>query len=180
MTKSEFLKDINPWGNHRTLLWHALEATKGLKLPVIELGSGPSSTPYLRKYCEDNSLPFETYETDRAWAKTMNSRIVVNWDNETFWGNHYGVCLLDCAPGEYRKIALMKLKAEIIVLHDTEPKGWNSSDYRVRPLFNNFKYFIDEQPKDMKNAQGHIINFAKGAPWTTALSNTIDLTKWSV
>jgi hypothetical protein len=178
MTKTEFLQNVNPWGNHRNLLWAALEATKALHLPVIELGSGPSSTPYLRQYCKDNGLPFETYETDRVWSTAMKSRLVLNWDSETFWVNHYGVCLLDCAPGEYRKVALMKLKAEIIILHDSEPKGWNASDYQVRPLFKNFKYVIDEQPKDMKNEKGHIINFAKGSPWTSALSNTIDVTKF--
>jgi hypothetical protein len=174
MKKEQFLKDINPWGNHRTLLWHALEATKHLKLPVLELGSGPSSTPFLRQYCKDEGLFFETYETDRKWAVEMDSRWVMSWDAETFWANRYGVCLLDLAPGEYRKIALMKLNVEIIIIHDSEPKGWNASDYQVRPLFSKFKYVKDQEPKDEKK------NIAKGAPWTSALSNTIDVTKWQL
>lgn len=168
MTKEQFLKDINPWGNHRTLLWNALEATKELKLPVLELGSGPSSTPYLREWCKSEGVKFNTYETDRKWAVAMDSKWVMSWDAETFWSTHYGVCLLDCAPGEYRKVALKKLNAEIIVIHDSEPPGWNASDYQVRPLFKQFKYSKDHIPNE------------KGAPWTTALSNTIDVTKFSI
>lgn len=168
MTKDEFLKDASAWGNHRTLLWHALEATKKSSLPILELGSGPSSTPYLRQYCRDEGILFQTYETDKNWATTMNSRWVANWDKEKFWDEKFSTVLLDCAPGEYRKIALMKLNAEIIVLHDSEPVGWNASDYQVRPLFKNFKYYKDHIPIE------------KGSPWTTALSNIIDVTKWKL
>jgi hypothetical protein len=175
MTKEQFLKDVNPWGNHRFLLYEALEATKHLKLPILELGSGPSSTPFLRQWCKDEGVKLDTYETDRNWAVTMDSKWVMSWDAETFWDNHYAVCLLDCAPGMYRKEALLKLtNTEIIILHDSEPRGWNASDYQVRPLFPKFKHVKDQEPKDDGK------NIAKGAPWTTALSNTIDVTKFIV
>lgn len=167
MTKEDFLKNVNPWGSHRLWLWNALEATKHLGLPVIELGSGPSSTPFLRQYCKDEKLLFYSYETSREWAVAMNSLYVIDWDAESFWNNPCGVCLLDLAPGEYRKVALMKLKAEIIVIHDSEPPGWNASDYQVRPLFKKFKYYKDDIPVE------------KGSPWTTALSNTIDVSQWT-
>jgi hypothetical protein len=174
MTKEKFLKDVNPWGNHRFLLWQALEATKGSKLPVLELGSGPSSTPYLREYCKDEGRLFFTYETDPTWSTTMKSTFVKDWDKMTFWADRFSVVLLDCAPGEYRKVALMKLNAEVIIIHDSEPIGWNASDYKVRPLFRNFKYYKDQQPR----TEGK--NIAMGAPWTTALSHTIDVTGWQV
>lgn len=167
MTKEQFLKDLNAWSSHRPLLWQALEATKHLKLPVLELGSGQGSTPYLKQYCKDEGLIFHTYESSREWAVTMESEWVMNWDAMTFWDKEFSVCLLDMAPGEYRKKALMKLtNTNIIVIHDSEPIGWNASDYQVRPLFSKFKYVIDDIPKE------------KGQPWTTALSNTIDVTKW--
>lgn len=169
MTKEEFLKGVDTWGNHRTLLWYALESTKDSKQPILELGSGPSSTPFLRQYGRDEGRLFQTYETDQKWSITMNSKWVRNgWDSEKFWGEKFSVVLLDCAPGEYRKIALMKLRADIIVVHDSEPKGWNASDYKVRPLFRVFKHYKDHIPLE------------KGAPWTTALSNTIDVTKWVI
>lgn len=163
MTKEQFLDNITPWGSHRTLLWEALELTRDSKLPVIELGSGPGSTPFLRQYCTDNNRPFVTYETSKVWATAMKSVLVTSWDSEKLWDDQYSVCLIDMAPGEYRKVALKKIKSEIIVIHDSEPPGWNASDYRVRPLFDQFKYKLDER------------SIQKGGPWTTMLSNTIKL-----
>lgn len=168
MTKEEFISVIEPWGSHRRLLFEALEATKHLKKPVIELGAGEGSTPFIRQYCKDEDLKFFSYETSREWATKMNSLFVSDWDAQIFWRSQYGVCLLDCAPGEYRKVALMKILAEIIIIHDSEPPGWNASDYQVRPLFKNFKFVKDHIPQ------------IKGQPWTSAVSNTIDVTKWSV
>lgn len=167
MKKADFLKDLNPWGSHRPLLWQALEATKHLKLPVLELGAGENSTPFLRSYCSDSDLNFRSYDSNHEWARKMGVYFNDgNWDHLNCWNIKWSVCLLDCAPGEYRKVALMKLQADVIVIHDSEPPGWNASDYKVRPLFPKFKYVKDDVPKE------------KGAPWTSALSNIIDVTKW--
>jgi hypothetical protein len=168
MKREQFLRDINPWGSHRALLWEALEATKDSPFPVIELGCGDNSTPFLMKYCEDNQRVFFSYDSDKAWADKYDSDYVKDWEKHPLWLGRYSVCLLDLAPGDYRRVALMKIDADIIVVHDSEPPGWNASDYKVRPLFKNFKYVKDDVPKE------------KGQPWTTALSNTIDVTKWDV
>ncbi len=166
MTYLEFIGELEPWGSHRKLLWQALEATVG---PVLELGSGRGSTPYLKKYCDEIERPFESYDSDARWANDMGVKWNFgNWNTLTIWEKAWGVCLIDCAPGEYRKVALMKITASIIVIHDSEPVGWNSSDYQVRLLFTQFKYCKDDPSK------------AKGGPWTTALSNTIDVTKFIV
>lgn len=146
MTRTEFLTNPSAYGSHRTVLWEALEATKDLKLPVVELGSGPASTPFLKQYCADNALEFLSYDSSPAWASVMKSVFVANWDEQKLWEKKYGVCLLDMAPGEYRRIALKKIKAEIVVIHDSEPAGWNASDYRVRELFPIFKFKFDDIP----------------------------------
>lgn len=164
MTKEKFIENLDAWSSHRPLLWQALEATKG---GVLELGAGNGSTPYLREYCKDADRHFRSYDSDLVWAKKMG--VYYNdgyWDHLNCWNIHWGVVLLDCAPGEYRKIALGKISADIIVIHDSEPPGWNASDYKVRPLFSKFKYVKDDVPKE------------KGAPWTTALSHTIDVSKF--
>lgn len=150
------------------LLWPALEATKHFKLPVLELGSGEGSTSYLRTYCTDADIPFMSYDSDQEWAKSMGSIWVPDWRRFSLWENDFSVCLLDLAPGEYRKTALMKLlNTKVIVVHDSEPKGWNASNYQVRELFEKFEYIKDfESPKP-------------GA-WATALSNTIDVTKFTL
>lgn len=168
MTKEAFLENPDPWSSHRPLLWEALEATKDSKLPVIELGAGAGSTPYLRKYCTENEIEFVSYDSNKQWADDYHSIFVKDWDKERFWDLSFKVCLLDMAPGEYRKIALMKIHADIIILHDSEIPGWNASDYKVRPLFNNFKYVIDDKAKE------------KGQPWTTALSNTVNILHWKI
>lgn len=167
MTRDDFLKYPNPWGSHRFFLWQALQATTNSLYSVVELGCGDNSTPYLLRYCEDGDRVFFSYDSDKLWADKYGSDYVKDWDKHPLWIQQYSVCLLDMAPGEYRKTALMKIDAEIIIVHDSETPGWNASDYKVRPLFSKFKYVKDDVPKE------------KGAPWTTALSQTIDVTKFA-
>lgn len=167
MKKEDFLANLDEWSSHRSLLWKALETTKHTGLPILELGSGPGSTPYLREYCESALLDFHTYESNEEWAEKMNSIYVKNWEIIP-WRKVWGVVLIDMAPGEYRKIALRKLdNAQIIVLHDSEPPGHNGSDYQVRNEFSAFKYFKDHEAQ-------------RPHAWTTILSNIIDVTKFEV
>lgn len=166
MTKHEFLKDVTNWSNHRGLLWNALEATSKSNLPVIELGAGNGSTPYLRAYCEANKREFLSFDYDKSWAEKFGSIYVDNWDAQGFWKREYSVCLIDMSPGEYRRKALIKIHAEIVVIHDSEPIGWNSSDYKVRPLFKNFKYKVDQNSEQ------------PGGAWASALSNKYNVSTW--
>lgn len=168
MKKEAFLKDLSAWGSHRVLLFEALEATKESPFPVVELGCGDNSTPYLMEYCEKAKRVFFSFDSDKMWAEKYGSDYVKDWERHPLWLKKYSVCLLDLAPGEYRRVALMKLDSDIIILHDSEIPGWNASDYKVRPLFSKFKFVKDDQPKE------------KGSPWTSALSNTIDVTKWTL
>lgn|SRR5690606_2082905 len=165
MTREEFLKDINNWSNYKYLLWPALQAVKGSSLPVVELGAGHGSTPLLRSFCKENGMEFFSYDNTREWAEKLGAEYVQEWDQSGLWAKQYSLCFIDMAPGEYRKKSLVKIKAEIIVIHDSEPAGWNQSDYQVRPKFSRFKYVKDYE--------------SPGA-WTTALSNTIDVTRWDV
>jgi hypothetical protein len=162
MDKAQFCKEISNWNNHRLLLWYALKSTKG---DVIELGCGEGSTPFLDKYCQDNNRQLFSYDYNEDWASRYDAIHVKDWS--TFdWDKEYSVALVDESPGEQRKESIMKLKSEIIVVHDSEPKGWNSSDYKVRELFHLFKYAVDVKSLEF------------GGAWATALSNTIDVTKW--
>lgn len=164
MTKDEFLKDVGNWSNHRYLLWPTLEATKHLKLPVLELGCGDGSTPFLQQYCRDNGLRLMSYDSNREWAKKFGATYT-DWSMfGAISAIKYSVALIDEAPGEHRRESIKMVNAEVIVIHDSEPAGWNASDYRVRPLFNRFKYIKDHQSM-------------KPGAWATALSNTIDVTK---
>lgn len=163
MTKEEFLKDINDWCNHRYLLWAALEATKDLKLPVLELGCGDGSTPFLQQYCKDNGLELFSYDFNKEWADKFGAIHVTNWDNIP-WKKNYSVALIDESPGEHRKISLRNLRfaTHAVVIHDSEPKGHNASDYQVREEFHLYEFKHDlEAPAP--NA------------WATLLTNNIEL-----
>lgn len=175
MTQEEFLKDVSDWSNHRHLLWPALEATKGSQFPVLEMGCGDGSTPFLKQYCQDNNRHLRSIDNNPEWSAKFGAELISSeWSfMQWFYGQRYSVVLIDHAPGEKRKEALELFASysthfQIIVIHDSEPKGWNASDYRVRELFTKFKYTYDLRPKEKMGA------------WATALSNTIDVSKWKL
>lgn len=161
MTKQEFLSQVGNWSNHRYLLWAALEATKHLKLPVLELGCGMGSTEFLRKYCSDNGLEFFSYDSDANYAKEFGSTHVPDWDTIP-WRKDYAVVLVDEAPGEHRKISLARLHhAKIVVAHDTEPAA--DHGYQMRDELKKYKYMVDWE--------------TNGA-WATAVSDFYDVKAW--
>lgn len=134
----KFLKDVQGWDNHRPLLWWALEQTKELNLPILEMGCGEGSTPYLKEWCKKNKKDLFSYDYDKDWANKYNANYVTDWDSI----NHvqYSVILIDHSPGERRYIDIDKLKdsCEYMVIHDSEPaatgymydKIWNLFPYR--------------------------------------------------
>lgn len=165
MTKEIFFDQTNNWCNHRYLLWAALENTNHIPLPVLELGCGWGSTPLIRDYCKDKGRDFVCYDYSYDWALKFGGIPVSNWDEMDLWRKEYSICLLDLSPGEYRKVALPKIRAKVIIVHDSEPAGHTQADYRVRPLFKRFRYARD---------------YKTTGAWTTALSNEIDVFKWDI
>jgi hypothetical protein len=168
MNKQDFLKDIDSWSNHRHILWQALEATHYADTPVLELGCGNGSTPYLQKYCRDRNRELISYDFNAEWAHKFGAVHVTNWDNIA-WMAKYSVVLVDESPGEHRKESIKRLanNALILVVHDSEPIGHNASDYQVRPLFTDFNWMVD-------------LKAEKPNAWATALSNFIDVSKFIV
>lgn len=160
MKKEDFVTYDNAWGSHRPVLFAALEFTKHLGLPVLELGCGDNSTPYLREYCKDNKLTLYSYDSKKEWADKFGAIYVDNWDEKGFWHMDYGVVLLDMAPGEYRRIALQKLHhVRIVVAHDTEHAA--DHGYKMRSELSKYKYLLD---------------YATNAAWATAVSDYFDVT----
>lgn len=162
MKKEEFLTDAGSnWNNHRHLLWPALEATKHLKLPVIELGCGHGSTPFLIKYCEANGLEFKCFDSSQEWAGKFNAEYVPDWNVAEFYRKEYGLAFVDESPGENRKFSLKKLHhVKIVVAHDTEPAA--DHGYQMRAEIAKYKYRID---------------YKSDGAWASAMSNFIDVSK---
>ncbi len=168
MTRDEFIdiKEMNNWCAPRFLLWPGLEAVKDLKLPILELGAGHGSSPYIRRYCKENGLEFFPYDIDKEWADRMGVNHVNSWE-ELDWRKEYGLAFIDHSPGDHRRIAVSRLHhVKVVVIHDSEVAGWNSSDYQVQPVLEKYRYKFDLKPKEGRGA------------WTTVVSNFIDVSKW--
>lgn len=171
MDREEFVKNLDPWSSHRPLLWKALELTRENRKPILEMGCGYGSTPYLQEYARKDGRELISMDSNKEWADKFGAIHTHAWHfAEWFYRSTYSVVLIDHAPGEHRREALglfarysIHIANGVIVIHDSEPVGWNASDYQVRPLFKNFNYVLDDEPKE------------KGQPWTTALSNDIPL-----
>lgn len=160
--------------NHLPLMFLAMEATKG---EVYEFGMGHGSTPYLFEYCIRNKRTLNSYETVQEWAdkfenlKYSNFHInvinVLSWDVvvDDIYGQKVkgGVILVDNAPGESRKDILAQLVDfdGVIVAHDTEKEA--DGGYQMRQHFSKYKY---------------VLNYKSDGAEATAMSNTIDVTKW--
>lgn len=179
MTKEEFIGNYNDWDSHRVLLWHGLNATSG---NVVEMGMGHGSTPQLHQYCLSNHRKLWSYDNHKEWVgnfKQMHSYgheviHVEDWDSvfefHTKHSEMPDIVFIDHSPGERRKfdVELFAQKAKIVIVHDSEPKGWNASNYMVRPIFKQYKFVKDMESKSPTGA------------WTTALSNFIDVTAWQI
>lgn len=164
MKKEDFVTYTDNWGSHRPLLWHALEEVKHLGLPVLELGCGDNSTPFLRQYCKDNKLILYSYDSKLPWAEKFGAIYVDDWDSKGLWHMDYGVVLLDLAPGEYRKTALKKLHhVRIVVAHDVEVAA--DHGYKMRAELFKYKY--------------HKEHITSGAG-TMAVSDYFDVGKWKI
>ncbi len=158
MTKEEFLEGVSDWCSHRPLLWWALNYRPVKLYPVVEFGSGEGSTEFLRKYCEDENTMFRSFDSSEEWAAKTGAVYIEDWRTADIYQNA-SIILVDNAPGEMRHeiMAIMKDRAELIIVHDSEPAATGYLLDRVWPLF---KYRYDYKVFDT---------------WATVVSNTIDV-----
>lgn len=135
--------------------------------PILELGGGTFSTPYLHWMCFPNRKLY-TFENERDFfyphieqykADFHEVIFVEDWDKIDISG-HWSVVLVDHHPNERRKVEITRLanSADYIVVHDTE--GRHDHKYRYSEIYHLFKYRYD---------------FQKAYPFTTVLSNFKDL-----
>jgi hypothetical protein len=159
-----FLTEFNNWSNHRGLLLLGLHLTGG---DVMELGSGEGSTPYLRKYCENNRRSFQSYDNNREWCIKTGADYVYDWGNviDSKANINYGLIFVDHAPGERRHLDAIALSnaADILVLHDTEEGG--AGNYMWDKAWPYFKYRLN-------------YNKTGGGAGATLVSNKIDVNRF--
>lgn len=178
MTKDQFIGNYSFWDSYKPLLWKALEETEG---DIIELGMGDGSTEKLHDYCQLKQRDLFSYESSLDWYKKFEPLITgyhvgavhkieyvgSNWQvlHEQQCGKQIGVLFSDEAPGEQRKynISMFCNTAQVIIAHDCDESTDHGYKYSlVKPLF---KY--------------HKLHEYPGAS-TIALSNFIDVSKWTI
>lgn len=132
---------------------------------VVELGTGPFSTPLLHWVCKDMHRTLVSYETNPDYyqfAKQFRSYFhkvifVKNWD-EIDTETHRGIVFDDHHPMNRRETEAIRFKdsADYVVMHDTELTN------QFPNIEQHFKY---------------IYTWKGCRPWTSVASNFKDLSE---
>lgn len=137
------------FGNHLPVLIRIVAMTNG---PILELGSGYFSTPFLHWACFPTKRTLETYENNRKFHNMVDRFncdfhkviLVKNWDDIDF-SRQWSIAFIDHSPGSRRWRDIKKLThADYIIAHDSENKMDSSYGYsRILKLFK-YRYKYDE------------------------------------
>ena len=158
------------YGTHIPLLAAALSIARDG--PVLELGSGWSSTLLLNQMCQASSRLLQTVDSNAGWLAQFESLrssrhelvFAPDWDVavEKAAQTEWAVILIDHAPAERRIIDIERLahKTEFMVIHDTEDPL-----YGYEPALAKFKYRYD-----YKQMVPHTSVFSNTRPWPTTES----------
>jgi hypothetical protein len=155
------------YGTHLPALMRALAATDG---PVLELGMGLFSTPFLHYACLLAGRTLVSYENDAAWAKFFidygydqlghRIHVVDSWDKAEVIMS-WDVALVDHSPDEWRVKHIRQLAhyAKYVVIHDSN--GKHERTYHYSTIYPLFRYRTD---------------WTREARHAAVLSNFVDLT----
>ena len=148
-----------PGATHISVLAACIAYTDG---PVLEVGCGENSTPFLHYLCKNRLLV--SLENYLPWIQgfeefnTGSHKVIYVPD---YAGCHliddpWDVVFIDHAPALRRKEDIKRVadKAKLVVVHDTE-----CPDYRYEEVYPMFKYHLP---------------YKRYAVWTSILSNHID------
>lgn len=140
------LRSGKMWTTHMPLLIKLLLGTKGT---VIEVGSGPFSTPLIHWICSYTGRKLITYENVQSYykfAKQFQSkyhsiRFVETWDDMPV--QECAVIMIDHEPSERRVVDIERFKdsCEYMIVHDTEEK--RNDLYHFDSISHLFKNRVD-------------------------------------
>ena len=152
------------YGSHLPVLMKIVGETSG---PILELGLGLYSTPYLHYTCLPTQRSLSSYDHDAGWIRYFRDcrsdfhsvNFIDNWDLLDCTGR-WDVVLIDHGPDARRYVEARRLagQTKYLILHDSDPENDNLYQYsKIYPLF---KYRYD---------------YTTCKPHTTVLSNFVDL-----
>lgn len=130
-------------GSYLPVLTQMVQTTTG---PILELGIGFCSTPYLHWVCYPTKRKLVSYENNpeyyrfaKSWQDDFHQvHCIKNWDDIDISGP-WTIAFVDHSPGPRRGIEAQRLShAEYIVIHDSE--NANARRYGLNKVYRNFKY----------------------------------------
>jgi hypothetical protein len=156
-------------GSYLPVLSKLVAVTTG---PILELGVGFCSTPFLHWTCFPTRRKLVSYENSpeyfafaKSWEKPFHEvHCIDNWDNAEFEGKPWTIAFLDHSPGPRRGIDAMRLAhSDYLVIHDSENS--QARNYGLHRVYKNFKYRY---------------KYTDAFPATSIWSNKFDVRKFKV
>lgn len=162
------------YGTHLAPLIQAMNKTKG---PILEMGIGIFSTPYLHYQSLLSKRHLTSIDNEKGWVNRFKSSIVSghryeneyhtllyvpNWDMADI-EKPWDVVLIDHSPSERRIIDVKRLAnlAQYIIIHDSQERKDREYHYsQIYPLFK-YRTVWNNDPSE-----------------ATVLSNFVDLTNF--
>lgn len=161
------------YGSHLPVLDKLLSLTSG---PVLELGVGLTSTPFLHWLTSPKERPLVSYENDPAYYQEFvqfrdachRVCLVSDWD-EAEIEREWDIALVDHAPAGRRIVDIRRLAnwAKYIAIHDSHWKM--DRHYHYKEIYPLFRWRYDYKPYE-----------SVYMPVTTVLSNFVDLGDFQV
>jgi len=165
--RSVFGTVTNAYDTHRPALCEAVVKTSGA---ILELGMGEGSTRALHSVAEEYGRIVHSYDHGLEWVSRYESlrspnheiAYVATWDDCPIESAEWSVAFVDHAPAERRRIDIARLahRAQVIVVHDTE-----SPIYGYDEILASF---------------AHRLDYRAVSPWTTLVSNFVDVSRWTI
>jgi hypothetical protein len=157
------------WGTHLPVLIHLIGITDG---PVLELGMGLYSSPFLHWACHTSKRPLDSYDNEQEWfglngqyrSENHSVTLVDDWDKIDV-KKDWDVAFIDLNPVLRRKDMAARLAdcAKFVVLHDSQ--GGDKNIYLYQEIYPLFKYKY---------------NYDGAKPNTVILSNFVDLSNFKI
>lgn len=150
-------------GSYLPVLMSLVRKTDG---PILELGVGFCSTPFLHWQCYPSRRRLVSYENNpdyfsfaRSWEDSFHEIHCLEDMDEADFHEPWTIVFVDHCPAARRSQDIMRLlHADYIVAHDTEQR--NRRKYRFSSIYPHFKYKWD---------------YTEAYPNTTILSNKHDI-----
>lgn len=143
------------WSSWLPALGYALGASKG---PILEIGIGHFSTPFLHGFSLASERELWSIESDGIWRKEFDAKYgnflhrfgyPSNTDipDEYVTNKHWGAVFIDSSPGGEARAGWFRAFAPIsqfIVVHDY----WRDNEEAIGPLLTgmNYRVYKDYEP----------------------------------